>query len=150
MRPATAAPPAGASLRCSVLLVGWNGMELTCAWFAFLHWTRGFSQPLHQSGNQEPACPNDDDSLRTTATVAIEEILRLTFSCPGTCALRMGGASESKHHRRTLATWMRRLLQSGQPTHARNGEDRSLLLCDRFLRIFSCAWTTSVVDLRIS
>jgi len=48
----------------------------------------GFSQPLHQSGNQKPACPNDDDSLRTTAAAARD--FTNTFSCPGTCALGNG------------------------------------------------------------
>jgi hypothetical protein len=79
--------------------------------FAFLHWTLGFRQPLHQSGNQKPACPNDDDSLWE---LRLREILQNTSSCPGTCALWKWAVPANQSIVDVQPTWMCRLLQSGQ------------------------------------
>ena len=99
MRPATALPlPWGPAYDGAGSFLS-DGMEWNwrgCGFdFAFLHWTLGFRQPLHQSGNQKTARPNDDDSLRELP-LWLREILQNTLSRPGTCALGNGRCQRIK------------------------------------------------------
>lgn len=115
---------------------------MTWFWFAFLHWTLA---SVNLCINQ--ATKNLHAQMMMTVwelLLRLQEILQILSVAQAHVHLEMGGASKSKHHWRT-PTWMRRLLQSGQALHTQKWG--GLLLCDGFLGIFSCAWTTSVVDL---